>query len=72
HIHRSELQPRRLARHGHTRRHAARQWLAATGQPLPAQMQWSRNSVFSRCGAQLRVMELFAPGLAGKRPGRRR
>jgi chorismate--pyruvate lyase len=68
-IHRSELQPRRLARHGHTRRHADRQWQAATGQPLPGQMQWSRNSVFSRCGAQLRVMELFAPGLAGQRPG---
>jgi len=67
-IHRSELQPRRLARQGHTRRHAARQWLAATGTAMPAQMLWSRNSVFSRSGAQLRVMELFAPGLAQTRP----
>ena len=70
-IHRSELKPRRLARHSHTRRHAARQWLAATGEAMPAQMLWSRNSVFDRCGAQLRVMELFAPELRGRRPGRR-
>ena len=70
-ISRSELQPRRLARHGHTRRHAGRQWLAATGAPMSAQMLWSRNSVFSRSGMQLRVMELFAPALAGQRPGRR-
>ncbi|MCH8856360.1 MAG: chorismate lyase [Proteobacteria bacterium] len=71
-IHRSELQPRRLARQGHTRRHAARQWRAATGAAMPAQMQWSRHSVFHRGGALLRVMELFAPGLAGQRPGRPR
>ena len=70
-IHRSELQPRRLSRHGHTRRHAARQWQVATGEAMPAQMLWSRNSVFSRGGAQLRVMELFAPGLRSHRPGRR-
>jgi len=68
-ISRSELQPRRLSRHGHTRRHAAQQWRVATGQPMSPQMLWSRNSVFSRGGAQLRVMELFAPGLAGKNPG---
>jgi chorismate lyase len=67
-IRRSELQPRRVSRHGHTRRHAERQWLAATGAPASPQMLWSRNSVFSRCGAELRVMELFAPALAGKRP----
>ena len=71
-ISRSELQPRRLARHGHTRRHAGRQWQEATGMPASPQMLWSRNSVFSRSGAQLRVMELFAPALAGQRPGRRR
>jgi chorismate--pyruvate lyase len=71
-IHRSELQPRRLSRHGHTRRHAARQWEAAIGEPISPQMLWSRNSVFSRGGAQLRVMELFAPGLTGQRPGRPR
>jgi len=71
-IRRSELQPRRLSRHGHTRRHAARQWEVATGGALPPQMLWSRNSVFSRSGAELRVMELFAPGLAVQRPGRPR
>lgn len=70
-IRRSELAPRRLARHGATRRQAARQWLAATGQAAPAQLLWSRNSVFSRGGAQLRVMELFAPTLAGNSPGAR-
>lgn len=70
-IRRSELEPRRLARHGHTRRHAARQWEVATGHAMPARMQWSRNSVFSRGGAQLRVMELFTPGLAAHKPGRR-
>jgi chorismate lyase len=71
-IRRSELQPRKLARHGHTRRHADRQWLAATGTPASAQMLWSRNSVFTRGGAQLRTMELFAPELARARPGRPR
>lgn len=69
-ISRSELQPRRLSRHGHTRRHAARQWQAATGAAVSPQMLWSRHSVFSRGGAQLRVMELFAPELARHRPGR--
>ena len=69
-VRRSELQPRRLARHGHTRRQMCRQWLAATGAPASPQMLWSRNSVFNRCGAQLRVMELFAPELARWRPGR--
>ncbi len=60
-VQRSELQPRRLARHGHTRRHMQRQWLAATGTAAAPQMLWSRHSVFSRCGAKLRVMELFTP-----------
>ena len=68
-IHRSELQPRRLARHGHTRRAMQQQRQAATGQPPSAQMLWSRNSVFTRHGAQLRVMELFAPEVANYRPG---
>lgn len=71
-VSRSELKPRRLARHGHTRRQMQKQWLAATGGAASAQMLWSRNSVFSRRGAQLRVMELFAPELAGYAPGRRR
>jgi chorismate--pyruvate lyase len=71
-ITRSELEPRRLNRHGHTRRHAARQWQAATGEAVSPQMLWSRNSVFSRSGVQLRVMELFVPDLARHRPGARR
>ena len=60
---RSELRPRRLARHGHTRRQMQRQWLAATGEAASPQMLWSRNSVFCRRGAELRVMELFSPEL---------
>lgn len=59
-IHRSELQPRRLARHGVTRRQLARQWRAATGTEPSPQMLWSRNSVFSCRGADLRVMEVFS------------
>ncbi|WAC74034.1 chorismate lyase [Roseateles sp. SL47] len=68
-IHRSELQPRRVTRHGPTRRQMQRQWLAAVGEPAPAQMQWSRNSVFTRHGMQLRVMELFVPEVAKRSPG---
>lgn len=68
-VRRSELQPRRLSRSGHTRRHMQRQWLQATGTEASPQMLWSRNSVFSRCGAELRVMELFAPELEKHRPG---
>ncbi len=59
-IRRSELQPRRLARHGVTRRQLARQWQAATGAEPSPQMLWSRNSVFSCRGADLRVMEVFS------------
>ena len=60
-IRRSTLQARRLSRHGHTRRHMQRQWRRATGSDPSAQMLWSRNSVFSRQGALLRVMETFVP-----------
>lgn len=67
-VQRSELRPRRLSRFGHTRRQMQRQWLQATGSPASPQMLWSRNSVFSRCGAQLRVMELFVPDLARYMP----
>jgi chorismate--pyruvate lyase len=67
-VQRSELAPRRLARHGHTRRAMRRQWLDAVGTPPSPQMLWSRHSVFSRAGAQLRVMELFAPELASHKP----
>ena len=70
-VRRSELQPRRLARHGHTRRQMGKQWLAATGTAASPQMLWSRNSVFNRRGSALRVMELFAPELRQHRPGAR-
>lgn len=59
-IHRSQLQPRRLARHGATRRQMARQWREATGSEPSPQMLWSRNSVFTCQGADLRVMEMFS------------
>lgn len=67
-ITRSQLQPRRITRWGVTHRHAERQWKQATGEAMPAGMQWSRNSVFRRGGALLRVMELFSPELKGTRP----
>ena len=67
-ISRSELQPRRLARFGHTRRQMCKQWLAATGTPASPQMVWSRNSVFKRGQSQLRVMELFVPELIRRKP----
>ena len=67
-VQRSELKPRRMARHGHTRRAMQRQWLAAVGALPSPQMLWSRHSVFKRGGAQLRVMELFAPELARHNP----
>jgi chorismate--pyruvate lyase len=59
-IHRSALQPRRLSRYGVTRRQLARQWEVATGDAPSPQMLWSRNSVFSCRGADLRVMEVFS------------
>lgn len=68
-IQRSELLPRRVTRHGATHAHMRRQWLAATGAEAPALMQWSRNSVFTRRGQQLRVMEMFVPEVALRDPG---
>lgn len=59
-IRRSALQPRRLSRYGVTRRQLARQWEVATGDAPSPQMLWSRNSVFSCRGADLRVMEVFS------------
>lgn len=53
-------------------RHIARQWLAATGTPLPARGLWTRSSVFTRAGMPLRVMEVMLPQLGrqvtAKRP----
>ena len=58
-----------MTRHGATHRQMQRQWLAATGTEAPARMQWSRNSVFTRHGQQLRVMEMFVPDVALRDPG---
>jgi chorismate--pyruvate lyase len=65
---RSTLQPKRIAPHGPTRRHMARQWAVRTGAAPPRAMQWSRHSVFLRHGAPLRILELFHPAVAGLAP----
>lgn len=71
-IGRSPLRPMQLPRAGATQHKLARGWRQA-GQALPsAGLQWSRSSVFMRGGAPLRVMEVFAPALAGKAPGPKR
>ena len=67
-VRRSTLQPQRIAAHGPTRRHMARQWALATGQAAPRAMLWSRHSVFKRQGAQLRILELFHPDVAALAP----
>jgi chorismate--pyruvate lyase len=71
-VRRSALQVSHHApRHPFTR-HIARQWLAATGTPLPARGLWTRSSVFTRAGMPLRVMEAMLPQLGrhvtAKRP----
>jgi len=67
-VRRSTLQPQRIAAHGPTCRHMARQWAAATGRRPPRAMLWSRHSVFKRQGAQLRILELFHPDVAALAP----
>lgn len=67
-VQRSTLQPRKLSRPGATRQHMRRQWQQATGEAAPAQMLWSRHSVFKRQGALLRIMELFHPAVASLAP----
>lgn len=48
------------ARHGPLQRHVHKSWQAAAGAPLPAAALPARHSVFSRHGATLLVMEIFA------------
>ncbi|MBH9552137.1 chorismate--pyruvate lyase family protein [Inhella gelatinilytica] len=67
-VQRSTLQPKRLLRHGPTRRHMQRQWVQATGSPPPAGMVWARHSVFKRQGALLRILELFHPDVSALAP----
>lgn len=49
-----------LTRQGPLQRHAAKSWLAATGVALGHQALPARRSVFTRHGAALLVMEVFA------------
>jgi chorismate--pyruvate lyase len=67
-VRRSILQPKRIAGHGPTQRHMARQWAVATGSEPPRAMLWSRHSVFKRQGAPLRILELFHPAVAALAP----
>ncbi len=67
-VRRSTLQPKRIAAHGATQAHMARQWRQATGSAPPRNMLWSRHSVFKRRGAQLRILELFHPAVAALAP----
>lgn len=49
-----------LTRQGPLQRHVASSWLAATGMALGHQALQARRSVFTRHGATLLVMEVFA------------
>lgn len=42
------------------RRHVAKAWQDATGEPMATRAPPARRSVFTRCGAPLLVMEVFA------------
>ncbi len=71
-IQRSALCPLRLPRAGATQHKLARGWQQAGHALPPAGLACSRSSVFTRGGAALRVMEVFAPALVGQSPGRKR
>lgn len=72
-VRRTPLRREKLACGGPLHRRLARQWRAATGRAAPRGMVWARSSVFRRPrGAPLRVMEAFAPALAGVVPPRLR
>jgi chorismate--pyruvate lyase len=58
-VRRSALQISHYAPRDPFTRQIARQWLAATGTPLPARGLWARSSVFTRAGMPLRVMEVM-------------
>jgi chorismate--pyruvate lyase len=57
---RAPLAYNRLQRQSPLQRHVARSWLAATGVALGHQALPARRSVFTRHGAALLVMEVFA------------
>lgn len=57
---RAPLAYSQLQRQSPLQRHVAKSWLAATGQELAPQALPARRSVFTRHGAALLVMEVFA------------
>jgi chorismate--pyruvate lyase len=57
---RAPLAFRQLRRQSPLERHVAKSWRAATGQELARQALSARRSVFTRHGAALLVMEVFA------------
>ncbi|MDD3937796.1 chorismate lyase [Rhodoferax sp.] len=59
-ISRAPLAYRQLQRHSALQRHVDRSWLAATGFALSHQALFARRSAFTRHGAALLVMEVFA------------
>ncbi|MDD2917884.1 chorismate lyase [Rhodoferax sp.] len=59
-ISRAPLAYSQLQRQSRLQRHVASSWLAATGMPLATQALSARRSVFTRHGAALLVMEVFA------------
>jgi chorismate--pyruvate lyase len=71
-VRRTRLRHEQFKRAGPLQCRMARQWRAATGTPAPRAMLRGRSSVFRRRGPPLRVMEIFAPVLAGIGPPRLR
>ncbi|HSO45754.1 MAG TPA: chorismate lyase, partial [Rhodoferax sp.] len=57
---RAPLAYSQLQRQSGLQRHVGSSWLAATGTPLVTQALSARRSVFTRHGATLLVMEVFA------------
>jgi len=57
---RAPLAYRQLKRQSPLQRHVAGRWQSATGMPLGTQALSARRSVFTRHGAALLVMEVFA------------
>lgn len=61
---RMPLEFARLKPASHLRRYVAQAWQHATGEVVAARALPARRSVFTRCGASLLVMEVFAAGRA--------
>lgn len=64
---RSPLRVEHLAHGGPMRSRMVRQWVTANGKKPMHGMVWARSSIFHKHGVPLRVMEVFAPPLAGKK-----